>query len=312
MKNKIFACMFILFLLTPTSIAIEIKYDDGSFENGMIVNPDYSVRVRFNSTSTGELIKVKIFWWGDSNDASKFYVIVRDANNFTYFVKTNVVPNTPGEWQDISIPYFNVNGPFYVEVYDDTVGITPSDSTIKAVGMDTDGDSGNSYHKGSYLSPDWTPVSEIGWPCNLGIRAILTEETTTTVPEETTTTIQTTTTVSGGGRGGGGGGGTIFPTRPSCFDGIQNQGEEGVDCGGPCQPCVTTTSTTVETTTTVATTTSIKETTTIEETTTTIEVPLVGKATGTTGTGGITIITLLILIILITILLYRRRRRDEE
>jgi len=25
--------------------------------------------------------------------------------------------------------------------------------------------------------------------------------------------------------------------RPSCFDGIQNQGEEDIDCGGPCQPC---------------------------------------------------------------------------
>ncbi|MBW2987936.1 hypothetical protein KY318_00355, partial [Candidatus Woesearchaeota archaeon] len=27
------------------------------------------------------------------------------------------------------------------------------------------------------------------------------------------------------------------PPCPSCFDGIQNQGEEGVDCGGPCPPC---------------------------------------------------------------------------
>jgi hypothetical protein len=24
---------------------------------------------------------------------------------------------------------------------------------------------------------------------------------------------------------------------PSCFDGIQNQGETGIDCGGPCDPC---------------------------------------------------------------------------
>ena len=23
----------------------------------------------------------------------------------------------------------------------------------------------------------------------------------------------------------------------TCFDGIQNQGEEGVDCGGPCPAC---------------------------------------------------------------------------
>ena len=30
----------------------------------------------------------------------------------------------------------------------------------------------------------------------------------------------------------------------SCSDGVQNQGESGIDCGGPCQPCVVTTTTT--------------------------------------------------------------------
>ena len=25
--------------------------------------------------------------------------------------------------------------------------------------------------------------------------------------------------------------------KACCSDGIQNQGEEGVDCGGPCAPC---------------------------------------------------------------------------
>ncbi len=29
------------------------------------------------------------------------------------------------------------------------------------------------------------------------------------------------------------------PACPTCNDGIQNQGEEGVDCGGPCAPCET-------------------------------------------------------------------------
>src|SRR3989339_2149743 len=28
----------------------------------------------------------------------------------------------------------------------------------------------------------------------------------------------------------------ILP-NPSCFDNIQNQNEEGIDCGGPCQSC---------------------------------------------------------------------------
>lgn len=27
------------------------------------------------------------------------------------------------------------------------------------------------------------------------------------------------------------------PACPTCFDGIQNQGEAGIDCGGPCKPC---------------------------------------------------------------------------
>jgi len=27
------------------------------------------------------------------------------------------------------------------------------------------------------------------------------------------------------------------PPAPTCFDKIQNQGETGIDCGGPCQPC---------------------------------------------------------------------------
>jgi hypothetical protein len=31
--------------------------------------------------------------------------------------------------------------------------------------------------------------------------------------------------------------GGLCPSCPSCFDGLQNQGEEYVDCGGPCPPC---------------------------------------------------------------------------
>ena len=110
-----------------------------------------------------------------------------------------------------------------------------------------------------------------------------------------TSTSTTPTTLSGGSSGGGGGisgtnalpscfdgiknchdglceegvdcGGPCDPCM-SCSDGIQNQGEEGVDCGGPCSPCVTTT---VTTTTAVVTTTVERETTTtaIVSTTTT-------------------------------------------
>ena len=29
----------------------------------------------------------------------------------------------------------------------------------------------------------------------------------------------------------------LYNPAPSCFDNVQNQGETGVDCGGPCIPC---------------------------------------------------------------------------
>lgn len=31
--------------------------------------------------------------------------------------------------------------------------------------------------------------------------------------------------------------GSVPPPTPTCSDGIMNQGETGIDCGGPCQPC---------------------------------------------------------------------------
>jgi hypothetical protein len=49
---------------------------------------------------------------------------------------------------------------------------------------------------------------------------------------------------------------------PACDDEIQNQNEEGIDCGGPCSPC----STVDVTTTTQTTTTTTRATTTLEET----------------------------------------------
>jgi hypothetical protein len=114
--------------------------------------------------------------------------------------------------------------------------------------------------------------------------------TTTTVVTTTTTTIY----YRGGSSGGGGGisgakplpscfdgimnchdggceegvdcGGPCSPCM-SCSDGIQNQGEEGIDCGGPCAPCQTVTSTTV--TTTISPPSTIKSVTSTIETSTT-------------------------------------------
>ncbi|MBN2014301.1 MAG: hypothetical protein JW778_03895 [Candidatus Altiarchaeota archaeon] len=151
------------------------------------------------------------------------------------------------------------------------------------------------------------------------------------VPTTTTTQITTTTTMasggggsSGGGGGGGGGGGIISKPKESCFDGIKNQGEEGVDCGGPCDPCIScsdgiqnqgetgidcggpcapcSTTTTIMPTTTKAstptsapTTTSAEVTTTsLETTTTTIALPSVtGRILE--GSGGTIVISIVIL-----------------
>ncbi|MBT7162898.1 MAG: hypothetical protein HN904_08975, partial [Victivallales bacterium] len=32
----------------------------------------------------------------------------------------------------------------------------------------------------------------------------------------------------------------VIPPTGTCDDGVKNQGEHGVDCGGPCEACVTT------------------------------------------------------------------------
>ena len=90
-------------------------------------------------------------------------------------------------------------------------------------------------------------VCDIALNCNNSETWIFTVTTTTT-----TTTVEGTISQTGGG-GGGGNANIITPTWTTCFDGIQNQGEEDVDCGGPCKPCVTTTTTIATTTVTTST-----------------------------------------------------------
>ena len=157
--------------------------------------------------------------------------------------------------------------------------------------------------------------------------------------------IPTTTTqpAGGGGSGGGGGGGVGGKPKPSCFDGIvnchdgsceegvdcggpcdpcmscedgiQNQGEEGVDCGGPCEPCPITT--TIAPTTTVAPETTISPTTTAapvttttagETTTTTIVPPsAIGGVIAAAG-GSVVIVVLLFLLLFVAYYLKRGKK----
>lgn len=74
-----------------------------------------------------------------------------------------------------------------------------------------------------------------------------TTSTSTSEPSTTTTQPESTTTVPSGGGGGGGvtqtggsSGPTYSPPKPHpCFNGIQDAGEDGVDCGGTCGKCMT-------------------------------------------------------------------------
>jgi|GEM_PF-2989784 len=142
---------------------------------------------------------------------------------------------------------------------------------------------------------------------------------------------------SGGGSSGssgGGGGGFVGSTGESCFDGIKNQGEEGIDCGGPCQPCpscddgvqnqgetgvdcggpcppCTTTTTMTTTTTTIAPTTTAAPvtTTTARETTTTTIVPpsAIGRVISAAG-GPVVIVVLLFLLLFVAYYLKRGKK----
>jgi len=115
------------------------------------------------------------------------------------------------------------------------------------------------------------------------------------------------------------------PCKPclSCFDGIQNQGEEGIDCGGPCKPCPTTP---ITTTTTSTTTTTIVQYPTCSDGIQNqgeegidcggpcppckIEQPdIVGNVLKYTGRGSLLIFPILLLILGIY---YREKRRDRE
>jgi len=160
--------------------------------------------------------------------------------------------------------------------------------------------------------------------------------TTTTV----TTTTSSTTTTQKKSRGSGGGsrsGGVSYqkgescfdglrnqnetgvdcggPCKPcvSCSDGIQNQGEDGIDCGGPCEPCETkTTTTTSSTTTSTSTTTTTKEkvTTTTRATTTTRlkETTTTTQSTGTVPLGVTTLAVAIILLFGLFLVLLKRYR----
>jgi hypothetical protein len=117
----------------------------------------------------------------------------------------------------------------------------------------------------------WANVSQFGIYTVGGDRIITTTTTTTTTTSTTATTAPTTTTsttttttrrVHRSGGGSGDGGAVTGELTPTCHDGILNQGESGIDCGGPCKACSTTTTMRAATTTVALTTLPLRTTTT--------------------------------------------------
>jgi len=263
MKNKILVSCILLLLIPIATADVELKYDNENFFGGLLINDDYSARVRFTSTVDGELSQVKLHWYSQPyccGPGSKIFILV----NYTgYTVTTGSYEVNCNGWQFIPISNFPVynGGDFYVEVHKSNDSVSHS---CLSMGNDTKENRSEQY---GYFS-DWTLVDEVlgnqSWPpCELGIRAIISTE-----PTPTTTTTIPYRPPKDGDDGGPYGpnrtktcydgirnchhgscesgidcGGPCLPC-PSCFDGIQNQGEEGVDCGGPCPPCPTTTTTT--------------------------------------------------------------------
>jgi len=155
--------------------------------------------------------------------------------------------------------------------------------------------------------------------------------------ETTTTSTSTTTTLPSGGGGGGGlpsftrvkescfdgiqnchdgsceegidCGGPCEPC-PSCSDGIQNQGEEGIDCGGPCEPCVTTTTTTTSTLTSSST--FISTSTTILITTTTSTSTLATSLPEKPSTNILGIAMIIVSIMLLIVFFYFTRETGKR
>jgi len=86
------------------------------------------------------------------------------------------------------------------------------------------------------------PVSWAGFVNDTGGIFNMTGNRTLVLLPTTTTTTSTTTSTTLGGGGGGGGGGSNPPNLPRvhpCYNGVQDVGEDGVDCGGQCEPCMT-------------------------------------------------------------------------
>jgi hypothetical protein len=333
--GKLYILSMILILLASFASAKELSYDTGPpGSNCMMIGSGSTVIVRFTPDVSGPVENVRILWsnqCSQTSATSEFYVRICecDAENIYECYDSEPVTSTnivSGGFQNISVSSLNFNATkgedFCVQV--------DSKGSIYVARSGTGSNLDHYYNRGLFAPiSHWYSFSALRTNFlpnikELAIRAVISTPTTTT----TTRVITTTTIPFRGGGGGGGGGGGISGVNlgngscfdglknqgetevdcggscapcPSCSDGIQNQGEIAVDCGGPCAACTTTT---LLTSTTVATST----TTTTEIATTTTSAPEAPNITGlVTGAplGGMSIFLFLLFLLLIVIYIYR-------
>jgi uncharacterized membrane protein YgcG len=349
-SSKLYLISAILLLLISAVAAKELYYDSGAsgaVDCIRIAPEESSVMVRFTPDVRGPVKTVRIIWTNlcSPSDATSGFKITlcscgTEVSECADSPSVTDTSELTGKFQDIDVSSLNFNATvgedFCVQVdsQDEGIYVLQSGTGRYLVhyynyGLFDPYDKWNSF---SYIQTLLPNIKE------LAIRAVIsTPSTTTTLPsgggggsggsgEGGSAGGSSDGGGSGGGSSGGGVGGvgkpaiSCFngimdqnetdidcggPCAPciSCSDGIQNQGETGIDCGGPCAACSTTTtqaSATIDESTM----------TTIGSATTTTTAPEVqtafGFLTGLHLSGVNTLLLLLLLSFVILIYIYKR------
>lgn len=316
--RKNYILFTILFLITSVVHAETLQYDNGNTNYAKLaISSTDSARVRFTPTADGNLTYIQLYWRScqscPSSAGAHFDIRISGEGYERAVTLSNIMP-TLDAIQNISVDNFDVQASqdFYVTVEktDDTSGCL-----CLALADDSDPkDRSYAYDGETWYSLENTTGNWQYPKMDIIMRAQIN-------PPTTTTTLA----YRGGGGGGTGGGiiisfgngscfdglknqdetgvdcgGSCAPC-PSCSDGIQNQGEIGVDCGGPCAACTTTTLPTSTTVTEPTTTTTQLTTSTLAES----KPPVVtGFVTGLSS-GGLNITITLVFLLLIVVYLLR-------
>ncbi len=207
--------------LTPWHIGIEYVQNG----TGKIQHINYTV-----NASLANYVNASVSWNISMDESVDVVMMIIDT------VQPHIIPYEPGNDTNVSgnalfIGYVSdVVGVKNVSLYlNGTLNQTNSTGLSDINYSFTVSDLAAGIWNWYYRACDYmTPAN-----CNNSVTRTFTLVTTTTTTSATTTTKKKKS--SGGGSSGGG---VSVPRKESCFDGLLNQNETGVDCGGPCQPCI--------------------------------------------------------------------------